>query len=192
MPCPVAVALSAPSRGHDVRRCHLVRQVGVGGTALQWLPQAPQIYIFLEVFTVINLIFRFPKALFFMVLGAHGGVIPTWSLTIRPLKVTETQKERIVFQPSFCRVNSLLNFGSVFCFYCKSGGFVYWKFCQKKTWPSNCDVLRGLLKLLKYLKSWLLSQWGFILSQCGPLQDFFRGVGVFVGHDFFSGSGWSA
>ena len=41
----------------------------------------PQIYI-LEVFMVNNLVFRWPKPLFFMVLGAHGnnGLIRSYSL----------------------------------------------------------------------------------------------------------------
>ena len=52
----------------------------------------------------------------------HTGTQPhliwlrSWSLTARPWKVTETQKERLVFQSRhFSRVNSLLNFIKI-CF----------------------------------------------------------------------------
>ena len=65
---------------------------------------------------------------------------PPWSLTVRPWKVTKTQKERIIFQPSFFR-GELLNLGGVARFSSRTS---YFSTCRSFTGAAECWCCWGI------------------------------------------------
>ena len=62
------------------------------GGGLEYLYHEPPKPTFLEVFMVNNLVFRWPKPLFFMVLGAHGSFIGhPWEPSLRGVPNTSLE-----------------------------------------------------------------------------------------------------